>query len=481
MAVKVRKPILVGGLGLSFGLWLWWNFQDSLMHAGEVGLAWAMALGGGLWLLNSARSPQNLTLPLPQTVTQAMLDKAIASAKTLLALVATEASAVDLSALNAQLEGLPQRQQRQTLQVAIAGTKGTGKTAIAQWLESQFKSDRLSVVETEALFGTCDPQDTKTKTAALAADLVILLVNGDLTDSEFQILRQWRSANQHLLLCLNKQDRYRPEERAIILEQVKARVAGLVNVEDISAIAIKPAPMKVRQHQEDGTIHEYLEAQNPEIAVLGDRLAHLLEHQRQQLVRATTWREAMQLQAIAKTHLNAARRERALPIIERYQWIGAAAAFANPVAALDLLAAAAISTQMLIDLGAIYQQKFSLSQAQNAAGTFGQQMVKLGLVELSTQTIGGLLKSNAVTYVAGGAVQAVSAAYLTRIAGLSLIEYLQEQEINSASATGLNWDQLGQTVQKVFQANQRTAFLQGFVKQATTHLATDSQQTEAAI
>jgi uncharacterized protein (DUF697 family) len=86
-------------------------------------------------------------------------------------------------------------------------------------------------------------------------------------------------------------------------------------------------------------------------------------------------------------------------VIEQYQWIAAAAAFANPVPALDLLATAAISAQVVTDLGEIYQQKFSLQQAQAAAKTLGSLMLKLGLVELSTQTIGTILKGNAFTHI----------------------------------------------------------------------------------
>jgi uncharacterized protein (DUF697 family) len=193
-----------------------------------------------------------------------------------------------------------------------------------------------------------------------------------------------------------------------------------------------------------------------------------LTQEEQQLVWATTFRATVALKAEVKTHLNNVRRDRALPIIEQYQWIAAAAAFANPVPALDLLATAAISGQLVIELGEIYQQKFSLQQAQTAAKTLGSLMLKLGLVELSTQTIGGILKSNAFTYVAGGAVQGVSAAYLTRLAGLSLIEYFQEQEQSETTATGqpFNFDRLGQKLQMVFSSNQRTTFLQSFVKTA---------------
>lgn len=132
------------------------------------------------------------------------------------------------------------------------------------------------------------------------------------------------------------------------------------------------------------------------------------------------------------------------------------------------------------DLGAIYQQKFSLQQAQAAAKTLGSLMLKLGLVEVTTQTIGSILKGNAFTYVAGGAVQVVSAAYLTRLAGLSLIEYFQEQEVSEATGQAFNLERLGQTLQSVFQQNQRAAFLQGFVKQVVGRLIPEAPQPQAA-
>ncbi|MBD1945701.1 YcjF family protein, partial [Coleofasciculus sp. FACHB-712] len=135
----------------------------------------------------------------------------------------------------------------------------------------------------------------------------------------------------------------------------------------------------------------------------------------------------------------------------------------------------------VMDLGNLYQQKFSIQQAQAIAGTMGSLMLKLGLVELTTQTVGGVLKSNAITFVAGGAVQGVSAAYLTRLAGLSLIEYFQAQEAATTSeGRPLNLDQLRETLQKVFQQNQRVAFLQGFVKQAVARLVPESPQPAIA-
>jgi uncharacterized protein (DUF697 family) len=136
------------------------------------------------------------------------------------------------------------------------------------------------------------------------------------------------------------------------------------------------------------------------------------------------------------------------------------------------LATAAINTQMVLDLGAVYQQKFSLDQAKNVTATLASQMMKLGLVELSTQAIAPLLKSNVLTYVAGGTLQGLSAAHLTQVAGLSLVEYFEEQvqSLEAGAEVRFKRDSLIQKLQAVFQENQRTAFLQTLVSQGMNRL-----------
>ncbi|MEB3230727.1 MAG: DUF697 domain-containing protein, partial [Leptolyngbyaceae bacterium] len=116
------------------------------------------------------------------------------------------------------------------------------------------------------------------------------------------------------------------------------------------------------------------------------------------------------------------------------------------------------------------------AQAKVATGTLAELMVKLGLVELATQTIAPLLKTHTLTFAAGGAVQGISAAYLTHVAGLSVIQYLEELGVaqavrgdrpaqDGAASLGWNLDRLGQIMQQVFQTYQRGDFLQGLVDQ----------------
>jgi GTPase SAR1 family protein len=480
MAVKLRRPILVGGVGLSFSLLLLQTLHHSVDQLGEFGVLGIIALGTCLWLFQ--RQTKNTQIQLDASpLNRATVEKVIAQAEGAVSQLEIEAENHQaLGSLRKRIAQLEGELDRQEIHLVVTGGKAVGKTTLIQVLESSWVEHiqpKLCLKETSALF-TGTNADLIAETAALeqviSSDLVLFVTNGDLTETEFQTLQQLRVANQRIVLVFNKQDHYLADERATVLLSLRQRMYSTLKLE-VVAITASPSPVKVRSHQPDGSVQEWMEQPAPDITQLTQQLTQVLATEAQQLVWASTKRAAITLEAEVKTVLNGVRRDRALPVIEQYQWIAAAAAFANPVPALDLLATAAINAQLVMDLGSIYQQKFSLQQAQTVAGTMGSLMIKLGLVELSSKAIGIVLKSNAITFVAGGAVQGVSAAYLTRLAGLSLIEYFQQQEAAVNSENGLNLHKLSQTLQNVFQQNQQLGFLQGFVKQGVGRLLPSPQ------
>lgn len=487
MASILRRPILVGGLGLTLLLWLWQSFDDFAGQLDEVGVLGIVAVGG-LLLFQKRKSKDNPIQIDLSVVDRAMVENAIAQVEP--AIVQLEVESVNHPAiiqLRQRLTDLTTELERKEISVAITGGKAVGKTTLIQLLASSWTPQSKQIIdlkEIPALFTATEATsvaENDADTLAAKSDLVLFVTNGDLTESEFETLKQMRESNQAVVLIFNKEDQYLPEERELVLQQLQQRMQGMVEKEDVLAIATSPKAMKVRQHQVDGTVKEWLEESVPAISPLTERLSQIVAQQRQQLVLATTWRAALKLKAEAKSVLNEARRDRALPVIEQYQWITAAATFANPVPALDLVATGAINAQLIVDLSGIYQQKFSLEQAKTLATTMGSLMLKLGLIELSTQTITSVLKSNAITFVAGGLVQGVSGAYFTRIAGLSLIEYFQEQDaVTNDGENGLNIERLRETLQRVFQQNQRISFLQSFVKQVAEKLTPQASQPQLA-
>ena len=465
MAVQLRKPILVTGVSLSFLLWIGSTIQDSLGGFGELGIPSLIAIGTGFWWLKSRKNTQKPSpVSLPE-VDQKAVERAIEQVQTVLDQIRTEAPETDLSSLKQRLEELPKNLDRATLNIAITGGKNVGKTRLKETLAV----GNHNIIETSALYQN-DEQRDSIENIILPCEIAIFVVNGDLTDSEYQTLKQWKQLQQKILVVFNKQDHYSPEQKAVIRKQLQTRLSETLPETDIISTTAAPAPIKVRKFQTDNSHEEWLETPSPEIDALQTHLNHLLNEEKTTLLYQSTWRQAQLLKKEAKAILNAIRRQRSLPYIEQYQWIAATAAFANPVSSLDLLATAAINTQLVFDLGKIYQQKFSWQQAQTVAGTLGKQMVQLGLVEFSTQTVTSLLKTNAVTYVAGGTVQGFSAAYLTRIAGLSLIEYFQEQEMSETTGEGLKLDRLQEKIKQVFQNNQRTALLKSLLQQGKERL-----------
>jgi GTPase SAR1 family protein len=476
MAIKLRRPILIGGLSLTVGIWLWDSVTPSVLDVSGTVVWGAIALGTGVWWLKrQAASIDPEQTCKPMELDRSAVDRAIAQVEARLQQFKAEAPDDSVTALKfqAQLTTLKDSLNRHELRVQVIGGPSVGKTAIVkrltqEWLPSASKvlSHHVSLGDAQ---GVLDDQTMDT-------DLILFVVSGDLTDPEFQWLQRLRDRQQRILVVFNKQDQYLPSERPVILQQIRARLQGCIPSQDIVAISIAPAPVKVRQHRADGSTQEWLEQSAADFIALTERLEQILAQQGQHLILATTFRQASGLQDMIQTRLNQIRRNQALSMIEQYQWIAATAAFANPVPSLDLLATAAINTQLVVDLASLYHQKFSLNHAKNAAGNLASLMVKLGLVELSTQAISPLLKSNALTYVAGGLLQGVSAAYLTRIAGLSLIEYFEEQgpQTDGASPSPLRLDRLAAILKSVFQHNQRTAFLQTLVKQAVNQLSPSS-------
>ena len=481
MTIKLRKPILVGGIGLSLLLWLLDSFQNTLAEVGEFGAIAVLALGTGWWFFQKPSSPIVLD-KAKAPADRETVEKAIAAATSIIAQIEAEGD-LDTGPLRKRSQQLTAELDRQKLRLAITGGKATGKTKLVQLLQDCLgKFNAENIIETSPLFRDLSqdkeraPDNDRELEQAKASDLVLFVIAGDLTEPEFKTLGQLLDAGVRSVVVWNKQDQYLEDQKAAVLQQVRSRLEGILDSEDVVATSAAPTPVKVRQHQQDGSIQERIEQPDPDIGGLVARLSKIAVEEKEQLVLASTERQAEALKIEAKIALNKIRRDRAMPIVEQYQWIAAAAAFANPVSALDLLAAGAITAQLVIDIGKIYEQKFSLEQGKVIATTLAELTVKLGIVELSTQAIAAVLKSNAVTFVAGGVVQGVSAAYLTRLAGLSAIAYFQELEPN-ADVTVSNLEKLGKTVQTIFDQNKRQEFWLSFVKQVTSHLVPESKKS----
>jgi uncharacterized protein len=478
----VRRPILIGGLGLTAALWLF----DSLHHwASEIGTVGIVAIAGvGFWWVRQKKK-QAISVNPVASVDRTAVKNVIQETQALLQQLALETVGPESARsehweqqilnVQTQVQQVLQILDQVELTIAVIGGPATGKTTLVKlletWAEDQALSDRLQFLDTPALLAGTDSLDSDQMVWQVvhSVDLLFFVVTGDLTASEHQLMIQLRDRYQPTYVVFNKQDQFLPLDRSLILQTIQHRLHGLVDANQIFPISAVASTIKVRQHQVDGSEHEYQESVSADLKPLVRQLQHLVdaENNVQDLHCSRALRAGLALKKTVQTQLNQVRYDRALPVIEQFQWIAAATAFANPVPALDLLATAAINTQLILDLGVIYQQQFSISQAQAMAGALAKLLVKLGLVELSSRAIATVLKSNTVTFVAGGLLQGMSAAYLTRLAGLSLIEYFQEQDVTQSKTSNqpLRLDYLSQKLQHLFQQTKQESLLNTWVQQ----------------
>ena len=139
--------------------------------------------------------------------------------------------------------------------------------------------------------------------------------------------------------------------------------------------------------------------------------------------------------------LESLRRSQWQRLLQRTQWTVAAGVVVAPLPSLDLLVLAAANGLMLQDMARLWECPWSLEQLQAAALHLAKACLSLGVVEWSSQALAGLVKLHGATWLVGGALQALSAAYLTRVVGRAMADYM-------ALAAGVPEHELEQLLQQ---------------------------------
>ncbi|NCQ41132.1 MAG: YcjF family protein, partial [Cyanobacteria bacterium] len=342
------------------------------------------------------------------------------------------------------------------LEAIIISDNKVSPITLNKILETQFTTLKIKI-NTDILKTVENPSIN-----LFESDLILFIIHGDLKESEKRTIQNLVNNNQKLLILFDDIDYNLEEEKTLIFENLKTRLKEIIEDKYIIKISTKNQITKVKKYEDKTNYQEWEEITHGEYKLLTDILQNIIDKDQEKLILLTAYRKLINLQENIKDKLNLIRKEKALPLIEKYQIIAATATFANPVSSLDLLATAAINTQMIVDLSSIYQQSLSLNQAQEISLALGKLMVKLGIVEISSQAITTILKTNFITYVAGGIIQGISAAYLTRICGLSLIEYYEIADFSHQES--INLTKIKEKLQLIFQRNKDNNLLTNFVK-----------------
>ncbi len=286
---------------------------------------------------------------------------------------------------------------------------------------------------------------------ATAADLLLFVVDNDIRRSEYEPLRTLAEIGKRSLVVLNKSDLYTQEDKEAILTQLRQRVQGFIAANDVVAIAANPQAVEV----EDGEIFQ------PESNILPllRRMAAILRAEGEDLVADNMLLKSLRLGEEARKLVDGQRRRQAEKIVERFQWIVAGVVTVTPLPVVDLLATAAVNAQMVVEIGKIYGCELNMERGRELAVSLAKTIASLGILKGALELVSTALQLNIGTFIIGRAIQGVTGAYLTRIAGKSFIEYFRHDQ---------DWGDGGMTevVQRQFQLNRRDEFIKAFVHTA---------------
>jgi uncharacterized protein len=109
---------------------------------------------------------------------------------------------------------------------------------------------------------------------------------------------------------------------------------------------------------------------------------------------------------------------------QRTQWLVAAGVVAAPLPSLDLLVLAVANGLMVKEMARLWDCPWSGEQLRAVAVELARASLTLGVVEWSSQALAGAVKWHGATWLLGSAVQALSAAYLTRVVGRAMADSL---------------------------------------------------------
>jgi small GTP-binding protein len=306
-------------------------------------------------------------------------------------------------------------------------------------------------------------REQRARELATDANLLLVVIDNDLRQTEYESLRSLVDMGKRSLLVFNKIDLYPDADREVILNHLRQRVYSFLSPDDVVAIAAAPQPVALPNGDQF----------QPEVDItpLLRRMAAVLRSEGENLVADNILFQSQRLSADARRLIDDQRLQQANEVVNRFQWIGAGVVSFTPVPVVDLLATAAVNAQMVVELGRVYGCEMNIDHGKALASSLAKTLVSLGVVRGAIEIFSVALQTNVSTFLIGRAVQGATAAYLTRIAGKSFIEYFRNDQ---------DWGDGGMTevVQEQFQLNRRDEFMKTFVQEAIANIVRPLTQAE---
>ena len=313
-----------------------------------------------------------------------------------------------LQALDHQLDRLQQRR----LRVAVFGRVGVGKSSLLNALLGQaaFATDvahgctrhqearawdqpiaglaQVELVDTPGIDEIAAAARARLAArVALSSDLVLLVLDGDLTSVEHDALSPLLASGKPLLLVLNRCDCWSEQQQTALIASIQRRLPVAARHLELIPVAAAPRQPELLA---DGRVRSV--TQPPRVTPLRLALVDLLEQHGELLLALNALAGAERFHLALQRWRLGASRQAAQSLIGRFAAIKATGVAANPLVLLDLAGGLACDTALVLQLCQLYDLPMGGAGARQLLQRLSGHNALLGGAQLAIQLALGALR-----------------------------------------------------------------------------------------
>lgn len=313
-----------------------------------------------------------------------------------------------LQALDHQLDRLQQRR----LRVAVFGRVGVGKSSLLNALLGQaaFATDvahgctrhqearawdqpiaglaQVELVDTPGIDEIAAAARARLAArVALSSDLVLLVLDGDLTSVEHDALSPLLASGKPLLLVLNRCDCWSEQQQSALIASIQRRLPVAARHLELIPVAAAPRQPELLA---DGRVRSV--TQPPRVTPLRRALVDLLEQHGELLLALNALAGAERFHLALQRWRLGASRQAAQSLIGRFAAIKATGVAANPLVLLDLAGGLACDTALVLQLCQLYGLPMGGAGARQLLQRLSGHNALLGGAQFAIQLALGALR-----------------------------------------------------------------------------------------